>query len=54
MKKNKYTKKDVTEIVVKSLFSSGGTISMKDAKELIRSRAYNEGAMLSKWFNKQE
>ena len=54
MKKSKYTKKDVTDIVRKSFFSTGKTMSIEEAKELIRSKAYNEGAMLSKWFDKQE
>lgn len=52
--KTRYTKKDVTELVRKSFFSTGKTMSIEEAKELIRSKAYNEGVMLSKWFDKQE
>lgn len=54
MKKNKYTRKDVTELVRKSFFSTGKTISIEEAIKVIRSKAYNEGAILSKWFDKQE
>ena len=54
MKKTKYTKKDVDDIVVNSFFSTGKAISIEEAIKIIRSKAYNEGAMLSKWFDKQE
>ena len=54
MQKSKYTRKDVAEIVRKSFFSTGKTMSIEEAIKIIRSKAYNEGAMLSKWFDKQE
>jgi len=49
--KKLYTKRDAQRIVLESLFQSGGTININEAKEIIKSLAYNNGAKVSKFFN---
>lgn len=50
--KKLYTKRDAWNIVIESLFKAGGTIDIEQAKDIIRSLAYNNGAKCSKFFDK--
>lgn len=50
--KKLYTKKDAENIVIESLFKSGGTKDIEQAKDIIRSLAYNNNARVSKFFDK--
>lgn len=50
--KKLYTKKDAWNIVKESLFKPRGTIDIEQAKDIIRSLAYNNNARCSKFFDK--
>lgn len=48
--KRKYTKADVNNLMVKSLFYRGGTISENEAKEIFRFICIERNADLSAYF----
>jgi hypothetical protein len=46
----KYTKRHINSIQIDSLFTPGGTISEKQAKDIIMEKAKSKGASLSGYF----